>query len=316
MKQLPWFQALHPLNLNHLLTFMAVAEVRSFRTAAGLVHLSQSALSVQVKQLEDALGVAVLHRTTRSVTLTREGERLYAVIKPLVNEVAQVASELKGEAALQRGVVRVAVLPSLASTLLPQVIRGFNALHPGIDIRMQDVDSRRALELVRDGEVDISLMSRNMRLLDMAFEPLFQDDFLAVVPAAGHPLSARSRVRARDLAAFPLLLNPRGVDLREALERIFEADGIQVQPTQELTGTHALVSLVGLGLGVSVQPRISLYGLDLSRCRLLDFLPRSSREIGVVTLRHRSASPAIAAFRGFMASRATELGLLLQKVVA
>jgi LysR family carnitine catabolism transcriptional activator len=309
MSSLAWFPVLHHLNLNYLLSFMAVAETRSFRSAAAQIHISQSALSVRVRQLEEELGVPLLHRTTRSVQLTHEGQRLYAVAKRISTDICQVALELKEEAALQRGVVTVAVLPSLASTLLPRAMKAFAEQHPGIDLRLRDVDSKRAPELVRQGDADIAVMSRNEQLHDLRFIPLFNDEFLAVVPATGHALSGRSRVRPSELAAYPLLLNPRGVDLRETLQALLRDAGVVPQPAQELIGSHALVSLVSAGFGVSILPRMALSGLDLSRCRLLRLQPRAGRAIGIVLPVNRSESPAVAAFRQFLEAHRQAFGM-------
>lgn len=88
-------EVLRRLNLNHLLGFLAVAEAGSFRAAAGHMHVSQSALSVQVRQLEEVFGVPLFHRTTRSVTLTVEGERLLPVVRRLAGDMAQVTLELR-----------------------------------------------------------------------------------------------------------------------------------------------------------------------------------------------------------------------------
>jgi DNA-binding transcriptional LysR family regulator len=308
MSKSPGIELLRRLNLNQLLGFMTVAETRSFRSAAARIHISQSALSVQVRQLEEALGVPLFHRTTRSVTLTEEGRRLNSVARRVSAELSQVALELKEEAQLQRGVITVAVLPSLAAGMMPQAMREFAAIHPGIEIRLRDADSTRALELVRQGEADIGVLSRNDQLHGLRFSALFREDFLAVVPAAGHPLSGRVRVGARQLAAYPLLLNPRGVDTREALEAMFRAARIVPQPTQELIGTPALVSLVGAGFGVSVLPRMAFLGLDLARCRLLELREAAGREIGVVLSTKRSESPATVAFREFLEAAGARYG--------
>lgn len=104
------------INLNHLPGFLAVAEHSSFRAAAQRMHISQSALSVQIRQLEQMLGVPLFHRTTRSVNLTSEGQRLHSVARRVTEELGQVAAALQEDAQLQRGVVNVAVLPSLAAT--------------------------------------------------------------------------------------------------------------------------------------------------------------------------------------------------------
>jgi LysR family transcriptional regulator, carnitine catabolism transcriptional activator len=312
---LEWHRPLHNLNLNRLLTFMAVAEMQSFRGAAERIHISQSALSVQVRQLEHDLGVPLFHRTTRQVTLTDEGKRLYAVASRLGRDLLDVTSDLKGEAALHRGQVAIAVLPSLASTLLPRIIVQFSVTHPGITLRLRDTDSHRCLDLIRNGDADVGILSQNEYLQDLSFEPLFADEFVSLIPEAFPTPHFGKAIRLDQLRDLPIVLNPRGVDLRETLERLFANEQIAPAPIQELINTHALVSLVRSGVGVTVLPWLALQGLDLRGCRLLRIAPKASREIGLVSVRSRSESPAIAALRRYLRQHASSLNDEMRKGV-
>ena len=300
MSSLPWPDVLNRLNLNHLLGFMAVAETGSFRAAAGRMHISQSALSVQVRLLEEGLGVPLFHRTTRVVSVTVEGLRLLAVARRVSQELGQVAVELKEEAQLQRGVITVAVLPSLAASMMPRAMRDFAALHPGIEVRLRDADSQHAAALLRQGDADMGVLSRSDALHEFVFTPLFRDAFVAVVPAQGHALSSRKYVDIAALASSALLLNPRGVDTREVVETMFAAVGIVARPAQELVGTQSLLALVAAGFGVSVLPEMALVGQHMPQCRCVRLRNGGSREIGVMLSAKRAPSPALAAFKAFL----------------
>lgn len=155
-----WPPELRRVNLNQLVSFAAVAQQQSFRRAAEQLHVSQSALSVHVQHIEAALGVKLFVRDTRSVALTPEGERLYGAVDVAGNTLARVIRQLKDEAALRAGSVSVAVLPSLTATFMPQAMRRFRERHPGIEVRMCDVDSQRAHEKLVNAEVDIAVVSR------------------------------------------------------------------------------------------------------------------------------------------------------------
>lgn len=135
---------------------------------------------------------------------------------------------------------------------------------------------------------------------EMDFTALFRDDFVAVVPA-GHALTSRRTISLAELARFPLLLNPRGVDLREVLQVLFEAEKLTPDVVQEMTGTHALVSLVAAGFGVSIQPRMALFGLVLAGCCEIKLRDGPGREIGIMLPARRSHSPATRAFEEFLA---------------
>ncbi|WP_051237358.1 LysR family transcriptional regulator [Ottowia thiooxydans] len=300
MSSLPWLDVFNRLNLNHLLGFMAVAETGSFRAAAARMHISQSALSVQVRLLEEGLGVPLFHRTTRVVSVTAEGLRLLAVARRLGEDLGQVVMELKEEAQLQRGVITVAVLPSLAASMMPRAMRDFAALHPGIDIRLRDGDSQQAAALLRQGDADMGVLSRSDALHEFVFTPLFLDEFVAVVPARGHALSARKVISIAALASSALLLNPRGTDTREVLETMFAAAGIVVRPTQELVGTHAMLALVEGGFGIGVLPEMALVGVHMPQCRCVKLSNGGRREIGVMLSAKRAPSPAVTAFKAFL----------------
>ena len=293
-------EVIRRLNLNHLLAFLAVTEAGSFRSAATRMHITQSALSMQVRHLEDVFGVSLFHRTTRSLSLTGEGTRLLPVVRRLTEDIAQVTTELREEGQLQRGVTTLVALPSLTATLLPRILRDFGALHPGIQVRVRDADSKTAFELVRRAEVDMGLLSKGDDEDELTFSPLIVDELIAIVPAEGHPLSQRRRIALHDLKTFPLLLNPRGVALREILEQKLLAAGIKPAPTQEFVNTYAIIAMVGAGLGVSVLPSMALTRADLQGCKVLKLQDGGAREIGLALSRRRSLSPATEALRGFI----------------
>jgi DNA-binding transcriptional LysR family regulator len=179
---------------------------------------------------------------------------------------------------------------------MPQAMRRFRERHPGIEVRMCDVDSQRAHEKLVNAEVDIAVVSRRERSEGVDFTALFEDELVVVVPDALPELAGRKTLAPKQLAAYPLLLNPRGVDLREIIEERFRSAGLAVEPAQELTGTYPLVSLVRLGLGVSIQPRVALHGVSLEGCRLVEFRPATVREIGLLLLKDAPHSPATLAF--------------------
>ncbi len=304
-----WIPTLRRLNLNHLTAFCAVAQHLSFRAAAKELHISQSALSVQIAQLEAAVGVQLLQRNTRSVLPTAEGVRLNEVFERSGVELARVITQLKEEGRLKTGAIMVAVLPSLVATYMSVLLPAFRSNFPGITVRVRDYDSRRAYEQISQGAVDMGVLSRSPRAAGLPFLSLFCEDLLAVVPVDYTEFDAFDEVGVGDMIHRPVLLNPPGVDLRDQLEVLFQSEGNVVVPAQELTGTSSLVALVSSGMGATILPRSSLHGLDLRRCRLFPFKPAAFREIGVVTPPGRTLSPAAAAFRDFLVEHAATVTL-------
>ncbi|TDR88189.1 LysR family transcriptional regulator [Enterovirga rhinocerotis] len=298
MGEIDTSEQLGGVSLQQIVTFLTIAETRSFRAAAERLHISQSALSVRVRQLEAALGVVLLHRTTRSVHLTLQGRSAQTSLQRVCSDLQRVVRDLRDEAALQRGSATVAVLPSLAITLLPGIMQAFAEAHPGVEIRLRDADSKSALAMVRRGDVDMSIQSRPDQLDGLLFERMFDDEFVVVLPREG--ASSRKRVRIEELRGRSLLLNPRGVDLRESLESLFAQAALTVSPTQELVSSSALVALVSAGFGVTILPKTALSGLQLSGCRIAALDPKASREVGIVVKPERSRSPPVLALRTFI----------------
>ncbi|MGE0799373.1 MAG: LysR family transcriptional regulator [Lautropia sp.] len=291
------------INLNHLVALIAVADAAGFRAAADRLHLTQSAVSSQIRALEERLGVSLFHRTTRSVRLTAEGRRLYTVARRTDREIGHVIEDLRASAALDRGRVEIASAGSVAASLLPEAIAAFRLRYPGIAFKVQDIDSTRVLVLVQSEEVDLGILSSLGPQRGVRTEPLLRDVFVAVVPATDHPLSRRAVVTLEELSRFPLLLNPPGAVLRDMVDRALRAAGLDVAPLHEAFSGLTLVAMVGHGLGVTVLPTLSLRGLDLSRCRVLQLRRPFGRQIVVARPSARSPSPATKAFLHFIRQR-------------
>lgn len=295
--------------LTQITTFLAVAETRSFRLAAERLRVSPPAVSARIRELEDRLGVRLFHRTTRSVVLTAEGERLGSAALQAISELHRVADALRDEAALRHGRFAVATLPSMAATILPPAMADFRSGHPGVQIGMIDAHEGRALEAVARGEAAFGLLARApLAHRDLLFEPLFRDDSVAVV-AVGHPLAARRSVGLRELVGHPLLVPAVGTSVRAMVDEAFALFGLEIVPAYEAMNLTTLLALAEAGFGVTFVPRIFAVRLDLSRLRMIQLTGRPMhRDIGIVTPRGRSLSPAAAAFRDFLGVRYAKPG--------
>jgi len=288
------------LSLVQISTFLTVVETRSFRHAAERLHISQPAVSARVSNLEAILGVRLLNRTTRSVTLTREGERLVAAASRTLAELHSLADQLREEAALQRGRVVLGALPSMAATLLPPALAAFRKRFPGVSVELYDSYVGRVLEYLTSGQVDLAVMSHVPPQRGLSFTPLFRDECLIVVPR-GHPLSRRRAVTLAEVGAYPLILPARGTGFRETVEAAFVRADAPMRGVHEAFNLSTLLGLAEAGFGITFVPSIFAAKLDLSRCRTLHVKgPPMSRDIGIVVVRGRSLSPAAEALSDFL----------------
>lgn len=295
-------------SLPQLSTFLAVAETRSFRVAAERLGVSQPAASERVRQLEERLGVRLLHRTTRSVTLTPEGEKLAGAAARTLAELGDLAEELRDQATLQRGRILVAALPSVAASVLPPAMAAFRERFPGVRVDLLDTPMARALEAVAGGEAVLAVVSHPGPSRNFDFAPLFTDPCLAVI-RRDHPLGRRASVTLRDLAREPLLCSPPTAGLRDTVERAFATAGLGFTPAHEATTMDTLLSLAENGFGITFVPTIVLRRVRLTHCRAIPIARQAmAREIGIVTAHGRSASPAGAAFHGFLRQRLAKAG--------
>lgn len=297
-----WYDVLSRLNLNQLLSFLVVAEEKSFRAAALRMHISQSAVSVQVQQLERALGVPLFHRTTRSVDLTREGQVLVSVAKPAMSDLLEVAIALREEAELNRGVVTVVAMPTFAYMLLPRLMCRYAELHPNIEIRLLDFDSPVALQMLQAGEADLAVLARTEDMGELEFVPMFQDEFVVLIPLGSDIFGRRTLVAVEDVARERLVLSPTGAQTRALIDQIFSEANCEVHVHQECQRPQTLLALVENGFGITILPRTALDGINLSLLETVRLKPRPIREVGIATMRNLSPSPAARSFKEFLAS--------------
>lgn len=290
-------------SLPQLSTFLAVAETRSFRVAAERLGVSQPAASERVRQLEERLGVRLLHRTTRSVTLTPEGERLAQAAARALADLGDLAEELRDQATLQRGRILVAAMPSVAAGVLPSAMAAFRERFPGVRVDLLDTPLGRALDAVSSGEAVMAVASRPTRRKAFDFAPLFDDPCFAVI-RRDHRLGRRKEVRLDELVAEPLLCSPKTAGLRDTVETAFARERLSFVPAHEATTMDTLIALAEAGFGITFAPGIVLNRASLKRCRAVPIAGGAmTREIGIVTAHGRSPSPAAAAFGKFLRQR-------------
>ncbi|HVW10262.1 MAG TPA: LysR family transcriptional regulator [Bryobacteraceae bacterium] len=284
------------LNLRHLEALIAIAREGNFTRAAQALHISQPSLTVQIRQLEEALGVRLLDRNTRSVRLTQIGRELTPVIERLVREVDAVVLNARDLATGNRGLVTVAALPSISSTILPRIIGKFREESPGVSVMLRDVVAQRVLAMVKNEEADFGIGSFPDAEPDIHITPLFTDR-MRVVFAPGSPLEKQRAISLKQLTGLPMILMDRQSSVRSLVNRAFESIGHFPLPAYEVTYMSTAVGMVKAGLGIGFLPSSALEVEELRgvRSRILHH-PGLTRKIVVARSAARSLSPAAAGF--------------------
>ncbi|HET7656406.1 MAG TPA: LysR family transcriptional regulator [Luteimonas sp.] len=280
------------LTVRQMQAFVQVVHTRSFTAAAQRMHLTQSALSLLVRRLEEELGVRLLDRTTRAVVPTDAGLEFHESATRILDDLAHAAANMDKLAARQRGRVVVAAPLVLSATFLATTLGQFRARHPGIELVLKDSLPDQVLPQVRSGAADLGVGTFRRTEEDLVGQVLFAEPLVVALPA-GHRLAARHELTWRDLVGEPLISLPRGNVFSELAEAGFLAAGVQVQPAFEANYVGTVVGLVRAGAGVAVVPEYVMALGDagsLSWRRLVR--PAMQREVLMVHRRERSLSPA------------------------
>jgi len=295
------------LNLRHLEAFVAIANAGNFTRAARLLHVSQPALTVQIRELEHTLGVRLLDRNTRSVKLTRIGQQLSPVVQRILRDIEGVVHHAHEMAAGIRGTVAVAAIPSACAMLLPRIIASFRAEHPGITVSLKDVTTQRVLAMVKNEEADFGIGSFTDADPTIRVTPLFTDHMRVVVPEDS-PLARKRKVRLKDLVNLPLILMDPQTSVRMIVDRAFESIGHLPTPAYEVTYMSSAAGMVKAGLGVAFLPSaaMEMAGFSGLTSRVVDH-PGFTRRIVAVQRSGRQLPPAAAKFLDALVSACKQL---------
>ncbi|WP_054446901.1 LysR family transcriptional regulator, partial [Achromobacter xylosoxidans] len=245
------------LSMRDIDTTLVLGRTLNFRQAAAQLHLSQSALSTQIQRIEEALGVRLFDRTTRTVRLTAAGEVFMQQAAALQVAFRDAIAAVSGIASAEHGQVSVAALPSLAARLLPRVLMAYRQAHPQVALKVRDTLSGPAFDLVRAGDVDFALTAADPQHADLHYQPLMSDSFLLLIPE-GHALArARGPLRWADTAsaAHVSMVHPSSV--RQYTEWAFLQNRIRFTPAFEAEHLTTIVAMVECGFGVAALPEIA-----------------------------------------------------------
>lgn len=231
------------MELRHLRYFVALAEVLNFTRAAERVHVTQSTLSHQIKQLEEELGMPLFERVGKRVKLTEMGSTFLEHITPALSQVDEAIGALKAVPDQLRGELRIAATHSFNVQLIPACLAQFMSRYPAVRVVVEELsgeDIARRLEL---GELDLGISYRPSIPRGLWFEPLYNEE-MKLVMSRRHPLANRRRVRMVELNGVALALLTPNFSTRQLLEECFQAAGAQPLVVAELNAISPMLELV------------------------------------------------------------------------
>jgi DNA-binding transcriptional LysR family regulator len=290
------------VTLRQLRAFVLVARLGSFTQAAKAMHVTQSALSLLVRELESAMDTRLLDRTTRSATLTATGQEFFPRAERILGDLEHALGSVHQLLAKERGRVVLAAPLVLSSTFLPRIIAGFREHYPGVDVVLNDSLPTQVLPQVRAGTADLGIGSFLRTEKDLQRVLLFKEAMVAVFPAA-HAFASGRHLTWAHLKNEPVLALRKGSVFRELTEQGFAAAGVPLQPVFEADYAGTLVGMVDAGMGVAILPGYATALTDKSRIRWRRLeKPVVEREVLMVHRVGASLSPASQAFADYLAS--------------
>ncbi|MGW3187952.1 LysR family transcriptional regulator [Streptomyces ardesiacus] len=240
------------MELRQLEYFVAVAEERNFTRAAGRVHINQSGVSAQIRQLERELGAELFDRSARTVTLTVAGKAALEHARAALTAAGAVGQAVGEVTDLIQGRLTVGMVTGCTLTPLFDALASFHEAHPGVEIWVLEDSSDRLVGGVRTGAVDVALIGAATATPDgLEALTLISERLVAAVPAE-HPLAEQRRVTLRDLVAHPIVCMPPGTGLRAVFDQACAAQGLHPAIALQASAADAMAGLAARGLGVAI----------------------------------------------------------------
>ena len=293
--------------MRQLSVFATVAKHLSFARAAEELHLTQPAVSMQIKELEAAVELPLFERAGRSVRLTMPGEYFLVYARRVLSTMKEAGDAMAKLRRVQGGRITIGMV-STAKYFLPRLLARFRAQHPAVELRLASGNREQLSRLLHDNEVDLAVMGRPPRELDTRAEP-FAAHPLAVIASPQHPLAQRREIPAAALNSGEFIVREPGSGTRAAMEHFFRDQKIAPAQTMEMASNETIKQAVIANMGLAF---LSLHTVALEvaagELAVLDVvgLPLVRRWY-IVNVRGKPLSPAAEAFRYFVLEQAEKL---------
>ncbi|AWB32789.1 LysR family transcriptional regulator [Orrella marina] len=279
-----------------LASFVVVAETLNFRKAANIIGRSQPAITAQIQQLEEYLGVSLFVRSTRQVRLTVAGADLLDRSKKLLVDTDRLVADFRSHASVDKGQVYVSFAPTVAFGLIPPSLKVFQEHYPNVKVLLREDLGNEMLSAVSGGSIDFGIGPYKSVPGGVSFEPIFEQPFFLII-LQDHPLAARGFARPKDLVSLNLVSSSIGTTAREVLDKAARENGLTFDIRYEALQYPTLFSLAAAGLGATVMPAVNpelLKALGLVAIPIRSL--RMSRTVGLIRRVGEKLSPAADAF--------------------
>ncbi|MSR84788.1 MAG: LysR family transcriptional regulator [Candidatus Latescibacteria bacterium] len=295
------------MDFYQLRSFCEIARQGSFTRAADKLFLTQPALSLQVKALEEELGEALFERVPNRLRLTVAGELLYSHAQVVLARLEMARGEINALRQELRGRLVMATSDTNCTYVLPGVLQAFREQHPQVEIEIRNKMSPEVARLVLDHEVDLGLVTLPVKHRDLVATELFARQDVVICPP-GHPLAAKKKVRLQEVLKYPLLALEQGSTSRRFLEEACRQEQLELHTTMDLGSIEVLKRFVEIGMGLALVPQVAVaVEVEAGRLQTLEVRGLARRAVGLVEHRGRRRSPVVAAFVALLKERVGEV---------
>lgn len=298
--------SLRGVTVRQLQIFSAAARHLNFSQTSKALHLSQPAVSMQIRQLEESAGLPLFDRVGSRLQLTHAGEEMQRCAQQVLAALKDAQDSLASLKGLRGGRITIAVV-STAKYFAPKLLVLFTQQHPEVELKLTVNNREAVVRQLAGNDVDLAIMGTAPRTLDAVAEP-FARHPLVVVAAPNHPLAARKRIPLQALEAETFLVREPGSGTRSAMERFFSNHHIKPRIGMEMSSNETIKQAVMAGLGISFISQHTM-GLELATDQLkilrVEGLP-VMRQWNVVHRQEKRLSPAAQAFKAFVLKEGAE----------
>jgi DNA-binding transcriptional LysR family regulator len=284
------------LNLDQLRTLIEVVELGSFTDAAKRLHLTQPAISQQIRELENRCGLQLVERIGKRVFATPAGSELIMHGRRIMAEAEHALAAVRHHKDGTAGRVRIGAGPTALAYLLPPVLRKLRDAHPDIEVIVTTGTTHSISEALLSNDIDMGFTALPVEAKDLDAVPVRSDPMVAILPATDPTIPAK--VTPADVAARTLILEYQRVPHRQLSRAWLHAGGVDVKPALEFDNIEAIKAAVSAGLGMSIVPAPAMsQGPPVNSVVVRPLEPSLVRTLGIVQRRGRAEPPAFGIVR-------------------
>lgn len=278
------------MNLRQLQAFIAVYRLESLTRAAEYMCITQPAVSVLIRQLEESIGVRLFDRTTRSLYPTETAHESIDRAEQILKEFDELQRSFVDAAHRKRGRLRLGATPAVAASLVAPALLALRRRHPEIDVTIDDVDPEDLIRIVTDKKVELSIGTPHHPSFDVDLTTLI-DDTISVICTLDSPLARCEQISWREITAHSTVTVKKGSGIRTIIDNTMRSLGLRFEPIHEVSYLATAMSLTENGLGISILPSYLTRYYNTSRLIAIPLVdPIVKRNLSIITRRNMTLS--------------------------